>query len=286
MSDWAALSGRSYQGPLLSCWARVFWLGGGGSLSEAVWSHLCAGSRFRRRCHTADWRMVGKLNGGSMILGSAWNCVIWATAQQVADELGDRVHLVQGDLTDPAGPGAIWREALGRIGRIDVLVNNAGAWIASPIEDSPGDDITWDTGWDVNLTLNLRAPADLCRQAIQHFRRAGGGIIVNVVSRSSHRGDDAEHLAYGAAKGGLLALTKGIARGFAQDNILAYAVAPGWVATDLAASELDAQLSAALPLREVTPPEDVAEMIVFLASGRSRHATGATIDITGADYVR
>ena len=99
--------------------------------------------------------MVGKLNGGSMILGSAWTCVIWATAQQVAEELGDRVHLVEGDLTDPAGPGAIWREALGRIGRIDVLVNNAGAWIASPIEDSPGDDITWDTGWDVNLTLNL-----------------------------------------------------------------------------------------------------------------------------------
>ena len=209
-----------------------------------------------------------------------------SAAQQIADELGHRVHLIQGDLTDPAGPGAIWAEALGRVGRIDVLVNNAGAWIASPIEDPPGNGITWDSGWDVNLILNLRAPADLCRLAIQHFQRAGGGIIVNVASRSSHRGDDAEHLAYGAAKGGLLALTKGIARGFAQDNILAYAVAPGWVATDLASGELDAQVRAGLPLRELTPPEDVAEMIVFLASGRSRHTTGATIDITGADYVR
>ena len=63
-------------------------------------------------------------------------------------------------------------------------------------------------------------------------------------------------------------------------------VAPGWVATDLAADELDPGTLAALPMREVTPPEDVAEMIAFLASGRSRHTTGATIDITGADYVR
>ena len=129
-------------------------------------------------------------------------------------------------------------------------------------------------------------PADLCRLAIQHFRRIGGGIIVNVVSRSSHRGDDTDHLAYGAAKGGLLALSKGIARGFARDNILAYAVAPGWVATDLAVGALDQALVDALPLREPTPPEDVAEVIAFLASGRSRHTTGATIDITGADYVR
>ena len=110
---------------------------------------------------------------------------------------------------------------------------------------------------------------------------------MNVASRSSHRGDDAEHLAYGAAKGGLLALTKGIARGYAKDGILAYAVAPGWVATDIAASDPGtAELAATLPLGEITPASDVAEMIVFLASGRSRHATGATIDITGADYVR
>ena len=209
-----------------------------------------------------------------------------SAAHQVADELGHRIHLVQGDLTDPARPGEIWAEALGRVGRIDVLVDNAGAWIASPIDEPPGEDTAWATGWDLNLALNLRAPADLCRLAIQHFRHTGGGIIINVASRSSHRGDDAEHLAYGAAKGGLLALTKGIARGFAQHNVLAYAVAPGWVATDLAASTLDPQLRGGLPLRELTPPEDVAEMIVFLASGRSRHTTGATIDITGADYVR
>ncbi|MBP8920148.1 MAG: SDR family oxidoreductase [Micropruina sp.] len=207
-----------------------------------------------------------------------------ASARAVADELGDLVHLVPGDLYRPGAAETIWTAAAAAAGRIDVLVNNAGAWIASPLEDT-ADGETWDDGWRRNLTLNLTAPADLCRAAIRHFRQHGGGIVVNVASRSSHRGDDADHLAYGAAKGGLLALTKGIARGFAAENILAYAVAPGWVATDLA-EDLDPAVLAGLPLREVTPPEDVAEVIAFLASGRSRHTTGATIDITGADYVR
>ena len=137
--------------------------------------------------------------------------------------------------------------------------------------------------WDQAIEA---APADLCRCAIGHFRAHGGGAIVNVASRSSHRGDDADHLAYGAAKGGLLALTRGIARGYAGENILAYAVAPSWVATDLSAEVVDAKAAVALPLREPVPPQDVAETIVFLASGRARHATGATVDITGADYVR
>lgn len=110
--------------------------------------------------------------------------------------------------------------------------------------------------------------------------------IVNVVSRSAHRGDDREHLAYGAAKAGLLALTKGIARGYGASGVLAYAVAPGWVATELAAGAIDPTDLAASPLGEATPAAEVAEVITFLASGRARHLTGATLDITGADYVR
>jgi 3-oxoacyl-[acyl-carrier protein] reductase len=205
-----------------------------------------------------------------------------AAAQRLADEFGgERIRLVTGDLVDPVCTRRVWEQAVEAAGRIDVLVNNAGAWIASPLTDDG-----WADGWRDNLALNLQAPADLCRYAIGHFRVRGGGAIVNVASRSSHRGDDADHLAYGAAKGGLLALTRGIARGYARENILAYAVAPSWVATDLSAGAVEAETAAALPLREPVPPQDVAETIVFLASGRARHATGATVDITGADYVR
>ncbi|MFJ5695483.1 SDR family NAD(P)-dependent oxidoreductase [Arthrobacter sp. NPDC093125] len=205
------------------------------------------------------------------------------SAQATADRLGDRIRLVQGDLRNPDERRRAWAEAADWRGGVDVLVNNAGAWLPSDIDDADA----WQQGWEANYELNLLAPADLCREAILGFRKRGGGIIVNVTSRSAHRGDDAEHIAYGAAKGGLLALTKGIARGYGKDNILAYAVAPGWVATDISAhiSPEDPMLSG-LPLGEVTPPEDVAEMITFLASGRTRHTTGATIDITGADYVR
>ena len=97
-------------------------------------------------------------------------------------------------------------------------------------------------------------------------------------------------LAYGAAKGGLLALTKGIARSYAARGTLAYAIAPAWVRTEMAEEHIgsvgEAQVTANLPMREITPLSDVAETVVFLASGRARHATGSTNDITGADYVR
>ena len=189
---------------------------------------------------------------------------------------------VVGDLAEAGGPEGVWEQAIAIHGRIDVLVNNAGAWLPSPLED----EAAWDDGWAGNFALNLLAPATLCRLAIGHFRDLGGGIVVNVASRSAHRGDDADHLAYGAAKGGLLALTRGIARGFAAERVLAYAVAPGWVATEIAEAADVAGLAASLPMREITPPEDVAEVVAFLASGRSPHTTGATIDITGADYVR
>lgn len=206
-----------------------------------------------------------------------------AAAAALADELGDGRALVVGaDLSDQAQSARLWDSAVELAGTIDVLVNNAGAWIESPLSAPDA----WDQGWAANLQLNLIAPADLCRAAILHFRIRGGGTIVNLASRSSHRGDDAEHLAYGAAKGGLLALTKGIARGFAGENILAYAVAPSWVATDLAADAVDEEAAAALPLGAPVPANEVAEAIAFLASGRARHATGATLDITGADYVR
>ncbi|WP_449277907.1 SDR family NAD(P)-dependent oxidoreductase [Leucobacter sp. GX24907] len=215
--------------------------------------------------------------------------------EELLTRLGGRSALVLGDLASPGGANEVWQRSVDAFGGVDVLVNNAGAWIASEL--SPGD--AWREGWDANLQLNLTAPADLCRSALLHFgeraRLASGegaapgttrGIIINLASRSSHRGDDAEHLAYGAAKGGLLALTRGIARGYAQAGVLAYAVAPGWVATDLADGAIEDSVLAALPLGEVTPPQDVAETIAWLATGRARHATGTTIDITGADYVR
>ena len=209
-------------------------------------------------------------------------------AQALVDDLGaERVHVVTADLAEPEGPRQLWEQAVGWRGHVDVLVNNAGIYLASPMDD----DAAWTSGWADNLTVNLLAPAALCRLAIAHWREPGrtaGGIVVNVTSRAAHRGDDADHLAYGAAKGGLQSLTKGIARAFARDRIFAYDIAPGWVLTDMMGSDAPdpAELAATMPMGEITPPEDVAEVIAFLASGRAPHTSGATIDVTGADYVR
>ncbi|MGD8105219.1 SDR family NAD(P)-dependent oxidoreductase [Pantoea sp. FN0302] len=208
------------------------------------------------------------------------------SAVQLAEQYPQRLQFVQQDLSQPDAAEKLWNEALKCCEKIDVLVNNAGVYSASPLADAAA----WDDGWQVNLQVNLRTPADLCRLAIEHYSQRGGGIIINMASRSSHRGDGPDHLAYGAAKGGLLALTKGIARGYGQQNVLAYALAPGWVRTAMAEEHIaqigEEAATANLPLGEVTPPSDVAAMIAFLASGRCRHATGSTIDITGADYVR
>jgi len=198
----------------------------------------------------------------------------------------DRFLPLSGDLAQAEVVNKLWSSALAWRSRIDVLVNNAGIYVPSPVEPAAA----WQEGWKNNLLLNLEVPASFSRLAIQHFQQSGEGIVINMASRSSHRGDDAEHLAYGAAKGGLLALTKGIARSYDTHKTLAYAVAPGWVRTDMAEKHIatvgEAALVAPLPMKEITPPTDVAETVVFLASGRARHATGSTIDITGADYVR
>ena len=205
-----------------------------------------------------------------------------SAAGALAEELGERASIVPGDLSRPGTAGVLWEAARTALGGLDTLVNNAGAWIASPVDDAA----EWSSGWSANLQLNLLAAADLCRCALLDFPAQGGGAIINIASRSAHRGDDAEHLAYGAAKGGLLSLTKGIARGYGGQGVLSYAISPGWVETGLSSGAIAEDVLAGLPLREVTPPGDVAELVAFLASGRSRHLTGSTLDITGADYVR
>jgi NAD(P)-dependent dehydrogenase (short-subunit alcohol dehydrogenase family) len=198
----------------------------------------------------------------------------------------DNLLPLYANLAHQAELETLWQKGLQWQNRIDVLINNAGIYAASPLHDTDA----WNTGWQANIAVNLQAPANLCRLAIAHFNNTREGIIINMASRSSHRGDDAEHLAYGAAKGGLLALTKGIARSCASRGTLAYAIAPAWVRTEMAEAHIaehgEAAITAELPMREITPPSDVAEMAIFLASGRSRHANGCTIDITGADYVR
>lgn len=209
-------------------------------------------------------------------------------AEGVRAEVGaDRCHLLQEDLTLPGAGERTWRGAQALGFEIDVLVNNAGIFKTAPVD---GDAASWERSWDRVLQVNLRAPADLCRAAIKDFRRRGGGKIINIASRAAFRGESPDQMPYGASKGALVTLTKTIARGFAKDGILAFAIAPGFTETEMVSDNLDASAVAAvvdeIPLGEMAPPSEVGALVAFLASDQARHLTGATFDINGASYLR
>lgn len=208
-------------------------------------------------------------------------------AADLADTFGpDRLLALHGDLSREGEADRLFAEAVAWRGRVHVLVNNAGIAPSVTIED-PLDE--WSRVWRETLQVNLLSLADACRAAVRHFRGQGGGTIVNVASRAAFRGDNPDAMHYAASKGGVVALTRSIARGYARDGVLAYTVAPGWVRTDMAEAYLRdhaEELARDIPLGDAAPPEDVANTVVFLASGLARHLTGATLDINGASYVR
>jgi NAD(P)-dependent dehydrogenase (short-subunit alcohol dehydrogenase family) len=195
---------------------------------------------------------------------------------------------IAADLSDPDQVTALWWEAMGRLGgRIDVLVNNAGIFEALPVEQQDAD---WVAGWDRTMQVNLTASAALCRLAVLHFRENEGGRIVNVASRAAYRGDSPAHWHYAASKAGMVAMTKTIARGYAAQNILAFAVCPGFTMTGMAedylASRGGDKLLADIPLGRVASSEEVAETVRWLAADAPPSSTGAVIDVNGASYVR
>jgi len=196
-------------------------------------------------------------------------------------------HLLQADLGDADAPAALWRAATAAASRIDVVVNNAG--IFEPVSVDAGSD-AWSAAWERVLRVNVHAPAELCKLAIQHFRAHGGGKIINIASRAAHRGDAPDQWPYAASKGALVALTKTIARGFAKDNVLAFAIAPGFTDTEMAYTGLDDEgvkrIIADIPLGSMASPVECGALAAFLCSDQVRHLTGATFDINGASYVR
>jgi NAD(P)-dependent dehydrogenase (short-subunit alcohol dehydrogenase family) len=205
----------------------------------------------------------------------------------LAAELGDAAHPIAADLSTAAEADRVWREAVAWQGRCDVLVNNAGIYEAA---DPEGDLEAWEASWTRTLKICLLSPAALCRAAIATFRDQGGGIIVNLASRAAFRGEDAAYWHYAAAKAGVVAMTRTIARQYGRQGVTAFAVAPGFVDTAFnapAVAEHGMQLFLDdTALGEVAQPQDVANVITFLASGAARHATGTTIDVNSASYVR
>ena len=216
-------------------------------------------------------------------------------AEALAQAAPERCHPAQADLADDDAPQALWQAALAWRGRIDVLVNNAAVYEPEPALAADHADPAWAPAWRAawrrTLQINLVAPAELATLAVAHFRaRGGGGILIHLSSRAAHRGEKPLLGAYAASKAGLNALSHTVARNDGAAGVLSYAVAPGWVGTDMSWDYIE-ETGDRGPLAEnalgtLIPPEEVANIVTFLASGAARHATGTVIDINGASFPR
>ena len=211
-----------------------------------------------------------------------------SSAAEVLAALPGEGHLtVQADMADHAAVQAAVDSAAEQLGRLDVLVNNAGIFVAHPPMDTSYEQ--WQRTWAATLATNLTGAANATFCAIPHLLAAGGGAVVNVTSRGAFRGEP-DNPAYGAAKAGLNAFTQSMALALAPHDIRVAAVAPGFVQTEMAREVLDGPggdaVRAQSPYGRVARPEEVASAVFWLASEGARFSTGTIVDVNGASYLR
>ena len=209
-------------------------------------------------------------------------------AEKVSCRLpGDR-HIVLGtDLSDPDSVTGFIDHVMQKVDRLDVLVNNAGIFTPHPALETSAED--WLQSWQKITAVNLISPAILCQAAAKVMAKQGGGRIINIGSRGAFRGEP-DCPAYGASKAGLHAMSQSLAKSLGPSNIQVFAVAPGFVETDMAKSHLDGpegvSIRAQSPMNRVAKPEEIAELVGFLATTGATFMTGGIIDLNGASYLR
>jgi NAD(P)-dependent dehydrogenase (short-subunit alcohol dehydrogenase family) len=199
------------------------------------------------------------------------------------------VPIIAADFGDPQSVQALWDQAMEIAGgAIDAVVNNAGRFEANRLDRS---DIEWLDAWEDTLRVNLTSAAQLSRFAVNHWHERGvGGRLVHVASRAAYRGDSPAHWHYAAAKSGMVGMHKTIARAYARDGILSFAVTPGFTDTSMADDYLASRggpgLLADIPLGRVATPDEIAAIIAFCVLDAPPSMTGAVIDANGASFVR
>ena len=193
---------------------------------------------------------------------------------------GGRATMVIGDITTSAGARAVFEEAVGKVGRINGLVNCAGVFPRRPILEITDED------WDFSFSVNVRGLYNLSVCAIEHMRAGGtGGRLVDVASIDALK-THPNNAHYAAMKAAVVSLTKSMGLAFAPDGILVNGVAPAAIATDKAkAAGWLPEIESKTPIGRAATPDDIAEVIGFLISEKNRYMVGETVAVSGGYFI-
>lgn len=203
-----------------------------------------------------------------------------AAAEAVAGEvrsMGRKAAAYQTDVADPAACEKLIASTIADLGRLDVLVNNAGITRDGLVIRMS------DADWDAVLDTNLKGAFNCSRSALKRMLRQKSGRIINITSVVGLTGN-AGQVNYSASKAGMIGLTKALAREAAPRGITCNAIAPGWIETRMTEGlpeSLQADWKGKIPLGRFGLPEDVAEAVVFLASDRAAYITGQVLAVDG-----
>ncbi len=197
------------------------------------------------------------------------------------ESLGGGALAVGGNVADAKQAEAMVQEAIQRFGRLDILVNNAGITRDQVLLRMKEED------WDLVMAVNLKGAFQCTKAALRFFLKQKSGKVVNIASVTGQMGN-AGQANYAASKAGLIGFTKSIAREYASRNIQVNAVAPGFI--DTAMSQAIPQkgrelLVQQIPMERLGTPEDVAEAVLFLASGAADYITGQVLNVNGGMHM-
>jgi len=205
--------------------------------------------------------------------------------QQEASKHGTRVEAFRAEVGRHVDNKKLVEYAISRLGRLDILVANAGIWNA---EDLPIEKMS-EKEWDEMMRVNVKSVYSIIHFAVPQMIQQKGGKIIPISSTAAQRGES-WHTHYGASKGAIISFVKGLSTELARHNILVNCVAPGWVATDMSKPVLSTKLgakavAASIPLGRSATAEEIAGPILFLASDLANFLTGEVINVNGGSVL-